>query len=47
MNSERVSKYGFAATHDVPFLYLLRIRDYHEALGYRAPYEWAHYVLWR
>ncbi len=44
MNSERASKYGFAATHDVPIPYLLRLRDYYQALGYGAPYEWAHYV---
>ena len=44
MNSERASKYGFATTHDVPIPYLQRIRDYYQALGYGAPYEWAHYA---
>jgi hypothetical protein len=44
MNSERARTYGFAATHDVPIPYLRRIRDYYQALGYGAPYEWAHYV---
>ena len=44
MNSERASKYGFAATHDAPIPYLQRIRDYYRALGYGAPYEWAHYA---
>ncbi|MGE5171551.1 MAG: hypothetical protein ACM3JC_14410, partial [Rudaea sp.] len=44
MNSERASKYGFAATHDAPIPYLQRIRDYYQALGYGAPYEWAHYA---
>lgn len=34
---------GFAAAHDAPIPYLHRIRDYYEALGYGAPYEWAHY----
>jgi hypothetical protein len=28
---------------DVPIPYLQRIRDYYQALGYGAPYEWAHY----
>jgi D-proline reductase (dithiol) PrdB len=44
MDSERASKYGFAATHDVPIPYLQRIRQYYQALGYGAPYEWAHYA---
>jgi D-proline reductase (dithiol) PrdB len=34
---------GFAAAHDAPIPYLQRIRDYYQALGYGAPYEWAHY----
>jgi hypothetical protein len=35
--------HGFAAPHDAPIPYLRRIRDYYQALGYGAPYEWAHY----
>ncbi|MBE9553653.1 MAG: glycine reductase, partial [Proteobacteria bacterium] len=35
--------YGFADAADAPIAYLRRIRDYYEALGYGAPYEWAHY----
>jgi hypothetical protein len=35
---------GFAAPLDVPIPYLQRIRDYYQALGYGAPYEWAHYA---
>jgi D-proline reductase (dithiol) PrdB len=35
---------GFAAAHDAPIPYLPRIRTYYEALGYGAPYEWAHYA---
>ena len=35
--------FGFAAAHDAPIPYLHRIRTYYEALGYGAPYEWAHY----
>ena len=42
--NDRASKYGFAATHDVPIPYLQRIREYYQALGYGAPYEWAHYA---
>jgi hypothetical protein len=36
--------FGFAAPDDVPIPYLQRIRDYYQALGYGAPYEWAHYA---
>jgi len=28
---------------DAPIPYLLRTRDYYQALGYGAPYEWAHF----
>ena len=31
------------AARDAPILYLQRIRTYYAALGYGAPYEWAHY----
>src|SRR5215471_15908600 len=34
----------FAPPHDAPIPYLRRIREYYQALGYGAPYEWAHYV---
>jgi D-proline reductase (dithiol) PrdB len=43
MTSERGRKFGFAVEHDMPVPYLPRIRDYYQALGYGAPYEWAHY----
>jgi hypothetical protein len=36
--------FGFAAPHDAPIPYLQRIREYYQALGYGAPYEWAHYA---
>src|SRR6186997_1094308 len=29
--------------NDAPIPYLQRIRTYYAALGYGAPYEWAHY----
>jgi D-proline reductase (dithiol) PrdB len=37
------NEFGFAAAHDAPIPYLARIRTYYAALGYGAPYEWAHY----
>ena len=43
MTSVYGREFGFAAAHDAPIPYLRRIRDYYEALGYGAPYEWAHY----
>jgi D-proline reductase (dithiol) PrdB len=36
--------FGFAAEHDAPIPYLQRVRDYYQALGYGAPYQWAHYA---
>jgi D-proline reductase (dithiol) PrdB len=36
--------FGFAPEHDVPIPYMTRIRDYYQALGYGAPYRWAHYA---
>jgi len=35
---------GPAAPHDVPTPYIERTRSYYQALGYGAPYEWAHCV---
>lgn len=35
---------GFAPAHDQPVPYLQRVRSYYQALGYGAPYEWAHYA---
>ena len=43
MTSERAGESGLAEAHDAPIPYLERIRDYYQALGYGAPYEWAHY----
>jgi D-proline reductase (dithiol) PrdB len=36
--------FGFAPEHDAPIPYMQRIRDYYQALGYGAPYRWAHYA---
>lgn len=44
MTSERSERFGFAPAQDVPIPYLSRIREYYHALGYGAPYEWAHYA---
>jgi D-proline reductase (dithiol) PrdB len=44
MASEMPQGFGFAPTHDAPIPYMQRIRDYYQALGYGAPYEWAHYA---
>jgi glycine/sarcosine/betaine reductase selenoprotein B len=32
------------AEHDVPIPYMQRTRDYYVALGYAAPYQWAHHA---
>jgi hypothetical protein len=44
MTGERRQGFGFAPPQDVPIPYLQRIRSYYEALGYGAPYQWAHYA---
>jgi D-proline reductase (dithiol) PrdB len=36
--------FGFAAAEDVPVPYMQRIASYYQALGYGAPYRWAHYA---
>jgi hypothetical protein len=35
---------GLAPVHDVPIAYMQRTRSYYQALGYGAPYEWAHFT---
>ncbi len=42
--SDREEAFGFAPEHDAPIPYMQRIRDYYQALGYGAPYRWAHYA---
>ncbi|MFZ1105334.1 MAG: glycine reductase [Hyphomicrobiaceae bacterium] len=44
MTSDQANNLGFAAPHDAPIPYLLRVREYYVGLGYGAPYEWAHYA---
>jgi len=36
--------FGFAPDEDAPIPYRQRISDYYQALGYGAPYRWAHYA---
>ena len=42
--SERYEDPTFAPELDAPIPYMQRIRDYYQALGYGAPYRWAHYT---
>ncbi len=42
--ADRGGGFGFAAAHDEPIPYRQRISTYYQALGYGAPYEWAHYA---
>ncbi len=42
--SEQDGYPGFAPEHDAPIPYMQRIREYYQALGYGAPYRWAHYA---
>ncbi len=42
--TERKEDFGFAPAEDEPIPYRQRIRDYYLALGYGAPYAWAHYA---
>ena len=42
--SERDDYPGFAPELDAPIAYVQRIRYYYLALGYGAPYRWAHYA---
>src|SRR5215211_2534045 len=44
MTHEREREFGFAPAYDAPIPYLQRTREYYLALGYGAPYEWAHYA---
>jgi hypothetical protein len=44
MSDTRIDEFGFAPAHDAPIPYLQRVRTYYQALGYGAPYEWAHYA---
>lgn len=42
--SALAGEFGYASALDAPIRYLERVRSYYQALGYGAPYEWAHYA---
>jgi hypothetical protein len=42
--AQHSGEFGFASREDTPLPYLERTRTYYEALGYGAPYQWAHYA---
>ena len=44
MSEREETEFGFAPDVDAPIPYRERIRSYYEALGYGAPYRWAHYA---
>lgn len=44
MSVQEGNGFGFAPEHDAPIPYLQRIREYYQALGYGAPYRWAHFA---
>jgi hypothetical protein len=44
MMSESPGRPPFGPAQDAPIAYLQRVREYYRALGYGAPYEWAHYA---
>ena len=44
MRDQSERPFGSAPAHDAPIPYLDRVRTYYQALGYGAPYEWAHYA---
>lgn len=44
MTSDVNDPSGFAPDDDAPIPYMQRTREYYRALGYAAPYQWAHYT---
>src|SRR3990167_5782933 len=44
MHDDAAMDFNPPASHDLPIPYLQRIRDYYQALGYGAPYQWAHFT---
>ena len=43
-DGDEANPFGFAPDIDAPVPYRRRIREYYQALGYGAPYRWAHYA---
>jgi hypothetical protein len=44
MTSDFGTTIAFAPAHDAPIPYLQRTQSYYQALGYGAPYQWAHFT---
>ena len=44
MTSHSSDDFGFVPAADASIGYMARTRDYYAALGYSAPYRWAHYA---
>ena len=44
MTHSNTDAFGFASDDDAPIPYRERIGSYYQALGYGAPYRWAHYA---
>jgi hypothetical protein len=44
MTAPSGEEFGFAPDDDAPIPYMARTREYYAAIGYTAPYRWAHYV---
>src|SRR3979409_2552896 len=44
MTEARIDQHGLAPDDDAPIPYMARTREYYQAIGYAAPYRWAHYV---
>jgi D-proline reductase (dithiol) PrdB len=44
MTAPSDDRLGFASDDDVALPYMARTRDYYLAIGYDAPYRWAHYT---
>ena len=44
MSDRNEEGFGFAPEDDAPVPYRQRISEYYQALGYGAPYRWAHYA---
>jgi glycine/betaine/sarcosine/D-proline reductase family selenoprotein B len=44
MNAPSDENLGFAPDDDAPISYMVRTRDYYQAIGYDTPYRWAHHV---
>jgi hypothetical protein len=44
MDPDTEDRLGFAPDWDAPVPYMLRTREYYKAIGYTAPYRWAHHL---